>query len=187
MLEEYYEQNPLSTPAPPPPWPCHAPTMACKADDLHADNQHIAYLSDAEQKEILTASAAFDGPVPHLEVCLPNIMPWLLIRVSAESGQSLNNVGVLSFPLPLLADRLAAIRKELHEGSGLVVLRGLDISSLSTRGIFTAFGGLASHVSERRGRQSGGKMIGESACAHTPCTLYMYLYMARLLTIAAAC
>jgi hypothetical protein len=68
---------------------------------------------------------------------------------------------VSSFPLPLLADRLAVIREKLHDGSGLVVLRGLDISSLSMRDIFAAFGGLASHVSERRGRQSGGKMIGK--------------------------
>jgi hypothetical protein len=74
LLEEYYEQNPLPTLAPPPPWPSHAPTMAWKADDLHVDNQHITYLSDAEQREIMAACAVFTGPVPLLAVCLPNVI-----------------------------------------------------------------------------------------------------------------
>ncbi|KAK4156181.1 hypothetical protein C8A00DRAFT_12884 [Chaetomidium leptoderma] len=142
LLEEYCERNPVpegllsSNHALPTPWPSRAPVMAWKADDLHADNEYIACLSDDERREIMAVCAAFTG-----------------------SGKSLNNLDASSFPLPLLADRLAATRKNLHEGLGMAVLRGLDISSLPMRDIFAAFSGLASHVSERRGRQSGGKTI----------------------------
>ncbi|KAH6624810.1 hypothetical protein B0J18DRAFT_190485 [Chaetomium sp. MPI-SDFR-AT-0129] len=143
LLEEYCERNPVpeellssTTSALPPPWPSRTSVMAWKAGDLQVDNEYITYLSDGEQREIMAACAAF-----------------------TESGKSLNGLDASSFPLPLLADRLAATRKNLHEGLGMAVLRGLDISSLSMRDTFTAFAGLASHVSQRRGRQSGGKMI----------------------------
>ena len=79
-----------------------------------------------------------------------------------ESGKSLNDLNASSFPLPLLADQLAATRETLHNGVGLAVLRGLDISALSMREVFATFAGLASHVAQRRGRQSGGKMVGKT-------------------------
>ncbi|KAK4146227.1 uncharacterized protein C8A04DRAFT_35207 [Dichotomopilus funicola] len=129
FLEEYCKRHPVPE--------GFAPVMAWKADDLQVDdNEYITCLSDDEQREIMTACATF-----------------------TESGKSLNDLDASSFPLPLLADRLAATRKNLHEGLGMAVLRGLDTSSLSMRDMFAVFAGLASHISQRRGRQSGGKMI----------------------------
>lgn len=81
-------------------------------------------------------------------------------HIAQASGQSLDKLDKLTFPLPLLADKLATLRGDLHHGLGISVLRGVDVSCLSMSEAFVTFAGLASHVSQQRGRQSGGKAIG---------------------------
>ncbi|CAP65191.1 uncharacterized protein PODANS_5_7580 [Podospora anserina S mat+] len=79
---------------------------------------------------------------------------------SIASTRSLHELDKSSFPLPLLGQKLAAIRASLHDDLGIAVLRGLDPSIWSMRETFVAFAGLSSHVSRERGRQAGNKMIG---------------------------
>lgn len=89
-------------------------------------------------------------------------------RPCQASKRSLEVLDKSSFSIPLLADKLEAIRNDLHKGTGLCVLRGIDLSSLSMRELFITFAGLASHVSPQRARQSGRKCIGRLACLTFP-------------------
>ena len=69
LLEEYCALNPVlevpsSSLALATPWPGHAPIMAWKAEDLDVDKRHIVHLSADEQKEVMSACAAFTGSIP---------------------------------------------------------------------------------------------------------------------------
>ena len=57
------------------------------------------------------------------------------------------------FALPSLAGRLAKVSTDLHEGRGLVILRGLDPSKYEALDNVLLFTGLASHLGEQRGAQ----------------------------------
>lgn len=111
-----------------------APSMAWNANEL--GDSYVTHLTDEERDEIVGACAAF-----------------------AASTRSLHELDKSSFPLPLLGQKLAAIRASLHDDLGIAVLRGLDPSIWSMRETFVAFAGLSSHVSRERGRQAGNKMI----------------------------
>lgn len=89
---------------------------------------------------------------------------WAFIAttVAADSGRSLGNICRETFPLPSLAKTLAASRYNLYHGPGIILLRGLEPHRYSRRENFILFAGVASHLSERRGRQSGGKYLGRT-------------------------
>ncbi|UPK92095.1 hypothetical protein LCI18_003030 [Fusarium solani-melongenae] len=108
--------------------------MAWKGADLKQD--YTTSLSTEQLKQISDACNAYHA-----------------------SGRSLEVLDKSSFSIPLLADKFEAIRNDLHKGTGLCVLRGIDPSSLSMRELFITFAGLASHVSPQRARQSGRKSI----------------------------
>ncbi|KAK4163000.1 hypothetical protein QBC43DRAFT_290257 [Cladorrhinum sp. PSN259] len=109
--------------------------MAWKAEDIQS--RHITFLSNSERNEVSDACAAF-----------------------VASGKSLNDLDKSLFPLPLLATRLAAIRKDLHQGLGLAVLRGIGRTNMSTVAeIFTTFAGISSHIAPQRAKQARNNMI----------------------------
>jgi hypothetical protein len=82
------------------------------------------------------------------------------------SNKALGELDKRAFRLPATLERnLAARRLDLHAGSGILLLRGLRPDQRSQRENFILFAGLASHLSEQRGRQSGKKYLG------------MYLYL----------
>ena len=87
--------------------------------------------------------------------------------IAADSGKALGGLCRETFPLPLLEERLAANRYNLHNGVGILRLRGLDPGQYDRRNNFIIFAGLASHLSERRGRQSGGKYLGRRTVLRT--------------------
>lgn len=76
-----------------------------------------------------------------------------------ESGQKLREISPKTFSIPLLAEALAERRPTLHAGVGMLLLRGLDPASFSRRENICVFAGLASHLCEEFGRQSGGKVL----------------------------
>lgn len=56
-----------------------------------------------------------------------------------------------TFPLPIsLTHRLSEISKEIHEGPGVVVLRGLDAARFNDEEAVIAFAGVCSHVAAQR-------------------------------------
>ena len=78
------------------------------------------------------------------------------------SGQPLSSINAATFYLPRLFETLAKSRVDLHEGPGLIVLRGLNPARLSRRENVIAFAGVSSYISETRGRQAAGKYLGMS-------------------------
>ncbi|KAJ5774087.1 hypothetical protein N7457_008983 [Penicillium paradoxum] len=77
-----------------------------------------------------------------------------------SSGRTLHEIEKGTFRLPsTLADQLAARRHDLHHGAGISLLRGLQPKTRTQRENFILFAGLASHLSEQRGRQFGNKYL----------------------------
>lgn len=76
-----------------------------------------------------------------------------------ESGRELREISQETFKIPSLAENLAERRSTLHTGVGMLLLRGLVPSSLSRRENVCVFAGLASHLCEEFGKQSGGKVL----------------------------
>lgn len=64
------------------------------------------------------------------------------------------------FPLPTLSARLAAIRAELLEGRGFVLIRGLPVRHWSTRDAAMAFIGLGAHLGRARSQNAAGHLLG---------------------------
>jgi len=82
---------------------------------------------------------------------------WLPSKVC---GNALKEINKESFRLPPnVVNQLADRRLYLHRGSGLLLLRGLQPEQRTQRENFILFAGLASHLSEHRGRQSGKKHL----------------------------
>jgi hypothetical protein len=66
------------------------------------------------------------------------------------------------FPLPLLGPRLVEISKELHEGAGITVLKGLEPGQYSQWDNVVLFAGITAYLGDRRGCQDRyGNMLSE--------------------------
>jgi len=64
------------------------------------------------------------------------------------------------FPLPRLAPRLAALRDELLNGRGFVLLRGMPVGRWSAREVSLAFIGLGAHLGSARSQNAAGHLLG---------------------------
>ncbi|OCL06212.1 Clavaminate synthase-like protein [Glonium stellatum] len=102
----------------------------------------LALVAAVEEAQTVTLSASHLQEIHH--ACL----------AYHDSGARLDAICKETFPLPLLQERLAEKRLELHKGCGLVVVRGIDPSRYSHRENIIIFAGLSSYLSERRGRQT---------------------------------
>lgn len=91
-------------------------------------------LSDAEIEEIDRAVAAIDRP---------------LIEVDRDA-----------FPLPALGPKLARLRRELLEGRGFFLLRGLPVGRMSREDAVAAFWGIGAHFGSARSQNASGHLMG---------------------------
>lgn len=67
-----------------------------------------------------------------------------------------------SFPLPGLSSRLDKVSRDVHDGKGFAVIRGLDPRNFSVSDITLLYLGLQSYVANERGRQDKrGNMLGK--------------------------
>lgn len=67
-----------------------------------------------------------------------------------------------TFPLPTLGPKLNIVSKELHDGIGFAVLRGLDPKNYSPLDNLLLYLGITSYIAETRGCQDyDGRMVGE--------------------------
>jgi hypothetical protein len=67
-----------------------------------------------------------------------------------------------NFPLPTLGPVLRAVSRDLHEGKGFGVLRGINPKNYSVEDLTTIWLGLQSYIADQRGRQDKrGNMLGE--------------------------
>ncbi|PFH55786.1 hypothetical protein XA68_17618 [Ophiocordyceps unilateralis] len=65
-----------------------------------------------------------------------------------------------NFPLPRLGPRLDQLRREVHQGRGFGLIRGLDPRKYSVEDLTMLYLGIQSHIANRQGRQdSNGNML----------------------------
>ena len=72
---------------------------------------------------------------------------------SAALNKALGYISESTFPLPTLHKTLRGISRELHEGHGFQVLRGLPVDRHTREENFIIYAGVSSHVAPVRGRQ----------------------------------
>lgn len=108
----------------------YGPAMAARSDWIES-------LSAAELDELAVAST-----------------PWL----SARADWSALSRG--RFVLPTLAPRLARVQRELLEGRGFVLWRGLPLASWGRRQCAVAFYGLGAHLGRALSQNAQGHLLG---------------------------
>jgi hypothetical protein len=77
-----------------------------------------------------------------------------------KSEQNIASLTAADFPLPTLGPKLAALRKELIEGRGFVLLRGLPVALCTEREAGTIFYGLGCHLGSPRSQNVAGHTLG---------------------------
>ena len=75
-------------------------------------------------------------------------------------ARSLATLTPEKFPLPRLGPILEAVRKELLEGRGFVLLRGLPIERYDVRTTAAIFMGIGAHLGRARSQNAKGHLLG---------------------------
>ncbi|KAM7222993.1 hypothetical protein V8F06_001549 [Rhypophila decipiens] len=70
-----------------------------------------------------------------------------------QLGKSLGSVSQETFPLPKLRNTLRDISREIHNGHGFKVIRGVPVSKYTREENIIIYAGISSHVAPIRGRQ----------------------------------
>lgn len=77
-----------------------------------------------------------------------------------------------NFPLPTLGPRLDGISRDVHNGKGFGVIRGLDPQKYSVEDLTVIHLGIQSYIASRHGRQDKrGNMLGLSLTTVCTCTM----------------
>ncbi len=76
------------------------------------------------------------------------------------SGQNIAVLTAANFPLPGLAERLMALRRDLIRGRGFALLGGLPVAKYTEREAGTIFYGLGCHLGTPRSQNAKGHMLG---------------------------
>jgi hypothetical protein len=102
----------------------------------------------------------------HKERWLVDLSPEDIAELVAAGKAYLartNDIGALrkaDFPLPRLAEHLAAMREKLVEGIGFEVLRGLPVEGYSRELAATIFCGVGAHLGSARSQNAQGHILG---------------------------
>jgi len=68
-----------------------------------------------------------------------------------------------TFPLPSLGPALGGLARQIHEGSGFFIVRGLNPDNYSHKTSMVMYVGMSSYIGETRGRQDEfGNMLRRS-------------------------
>lgn len=105
--------------------------------DMAGRSDWIEPLSDAELDELATASEA-----------------WMPEHADLATLQRDD------FALPLLAPRLVRLQRQLLDGRGFVLWRGLPVSAWGRRRSAIAFYGLGAHLGRARSQNAQGHVLG---------------------------
>lgn len=82
------------------------------------------------------------------------------LAVATARGADIPAMAAQDFPLPTLAPRLRALAREIVDGRGFVLLRGLRIDDLPIRDAARIYWGLGSHMGQGRAQNAQGDMLG---------------------------
>lgn len=78
----------------------------------------------------------------------------------ADTGFNAARMTEADFPLPTLGPRLKALGREVMQGRGFALLRGLPVQRWSLREAAVAFLGLGSHIGSARSQNARGHVLG---------------------------
>lgn len=76
------------------------------------------------------------------------------------TGQEIGQLHAKDFRLPSLGLKLKALRQELIQGKGFVLIKGLPLSRYTEREIITIFFGLGTHLGKARSQNAQGHVLG---------------------------
>ena len=82
------------------------------------------------------------------------------VRAFKASGRALASVAPANFPLPSLGAALADVLRELLEGRGFVLLRGLPLARYSREEQAIAYLGIGSYLGAARSQNAKGHLLG---------------------------
>lgn len=75
-----------------------------------------------------------------------------------------SDVSRSKFPLPNLGSQLDKICKDVYQGRGFAIVRGLDVDAFKPDDLAIIYIGVSSYVAERRGKQDQrGSMLCKSS------------------------
>jgi hypothetical protein len=104
----------------------------------------------------LSASGEWLQPLHETEIAEIEAASRALLERRADLAQ----LQAADFPLPTLAPRLERLLKELLEGRGLLLLRGLPVQRWPRTLSAAAFLGLGSHLGRMRPQNAAGHLLG---------------------------
>jgi hypothetical protein len=82
------------------------------------------------------------------------------MRPLVDRQANIAHITKTDFPLPTMAPKLAAICKEVIEGRGFALLRGLPVQRWSIRESATAYFGIGTHFGSARSQNGKGHVLG---------------------------
>jgi hypothetical protein len=82
------------------------------------------------------------------------------LRHARACGLGVPSLGAADFPLPTLAARLRALRDEVVDGRGFVLVRGLRIDDLPAADAALIYWGIGAHMGEGRAQNAQGEVLG---------------------------
>ena len=82
------------------------------------------------------------------------------LRGVRSFGADLQRINRDTFPLPVLGKRLDALRQEVINGRGFVLLRGVPIDGLSFEEMAALYWGLGSYIGNARPQNGRGHLLG---------------------------
>jgi hypothetical protein len=106
--------------------------------DMHKDPSWLTPFSPAEVAEVESA----------------------LRPLAADPGRNIARLTTADFPLPTLGPRLKAVSREVMQGRGFALMRGLPVQRWSLREAAIAFLGLGSHIGSARSQNARGHVLG---------------------------
>jgi hypothetical protein len=145
-------------PALPPSFPAQLKAeMAWTGSDFSRKSDHILVLNDAEQVEVRAAVESFK-----CKYSLANHYRRVLLTFTTALGLDGDLVEPANFPLPTLGARLKDLSRDVHQGRGFCVVRGIDPASYAVEDLTLVYLGVQSYIAEQRGRQDKrGNMLGK--------------------------
>jgi hypothetical protein len=81
-------------------------------------------------------------------------------RVASGATAAPAPLEAADFPLPRLGERLVGLRRELLDGRGFVLIRGMPVGRWSARDASLAFIGLGAHLGRARSQNAAGHLLG---------------------------
>jgi hypothetical protein len=76
------------------------------------------------------------------------------------SGKNIATITAKDFPLPMLGAKLAKLQKDLINGKGFGLIKGLPVKSYSEQEAGTIFYGLGTHIGKPRSQNGLGHLLG---------------------------